>query len=106
MKQLEHWVLRIADSDLTWIGFNWMRPAKQQRIGLGYILFSSVLLALPGIAVGAGLLYVMRGHVEPKVWVALFALATAIDLSLHAVFAHYWNRRAASLSDHNETTRD
>jgi len=99
MKQLEHWVLRIADSDLTWIGFNWMRPAKQRRIGFGYIVFSSFLLALPGIAVGAGLLYVVRGQVEPKVWLALFAMAMAVDLALHAVFAHYWNRRAASLTN-------
>ena len=103
MKHFEHWVLRIADSDLTWIGFNWMRPAREKRIGVGYILFSSVLLALPGIAVGAGLLYVLRGSVEPKVWLALFSLAMAIDLSLHAVFAHYWNRRAASLSSKRTT---
>ncbi|HEX5220819.1 MAG TPA: hypothetical protein VFZ59_14715 [Verrucomicrobiae bacterium] len=97
MKQLEHWVLRIADNDLTWIGFNWMRPAKERRIGIGYILFSSFLLALPGIVAGAALLYVVRGAVEPRVWLALFSLGMAIDLSLHALFAHYWNRRAASL---------
>ena len=101
MNSIEHWILRIADSDWTWTGFNWMRPAKQKRIGLGYILFSSFLLALPGIAVGAGLLYALRGRVEPKVWLTLFALAMAVDLSLHALFAHYWNRRAARLTGTN-----
>jgi ABC-type Fe3+ transport system permease subunit len=105
MKRLEHWILRIADSDLTWIGFNWMRPAKQRRLSVGYILLSSFLLALPGIAVGAGLLYAIRGQVEPKVWLALFALAMAIDLSLHAVFARYWNRRAATLADKSDENR-
>ncbi len=68
MKSLEHWVLRIADCNATWIGFGWLRPAKQQHIGFGYILFSSVLLGLPGVAVGAGLIYWFVGRVEPRVW--------------------------------------
>jgi hypothetical protein len=98
MKTLEHWVLRIADSDLTWVGFNWMRPAKLQPVGFGYILFSSLLLGLPGIAVGAGLIYFLMGKVEARAWLMLFAFAMAVELSLHAVFAHYWNRRAADLA--------
>jgi len=99
MKSFEHRVLRIADSDWTWVGFNWMRPAKEQHIGLGYILLSSLLLGLPGIAVGAALLYSVRGRVEPKVWLTLFAFAMAIELALHLWFARYWNRRAATLAD-------
>ena len=93
MKVIENCVLRIADSDWAWTGFNWMRPAKQQRIGFGYILFSSLLLSLPGIAAGAGLLYGLRRSAELKAWIALLAFALAIALSLHAVFAHYWNLR-------------
>jgi len=98
MKFIEHWILHIADSDWTWTGFNWMRPAKQQRIGAGYILFSSLLLSLPGILLGAALLYWLKGRVEPKAWLALFALAMAIDLALHVLFARYWNRRANKLA--------
>jgi amino acid permease len=98
MRTLEHWVLRIADSDLTWLGYGWMRPARQQPVGFGYILFSSVLLGLPGVAVGAGVIYWFVGHVEPRVWLAMFALVMLVELPLHALFAHYWNRRAASLA--------
>ena len=98
MKLIEYWVLRIADSDWAWTGFNWMRPAKQQRIGLGYVLLSSFLLSLPGIILGAALLYWLRGRVEPKARLALFALAMAIDLALHVLFARCWNRRAADLA--------
>ena len=98
MKSLEHWILRIADCDATWIGFGWLRPAKQQHIGFGYILFSSVLLGLPGVAVGAGLIYWFLGRVEPRVWLVMFALVLLVELPLHLLFAHYWNRRAASLA--------
>ena len=98
MKSLEHWVLRIADNDRAWTGFNWMRPLEQEPIGLGWILFSSLLLSLPGIAVAAGLIYWRLGRAGLKVWLVLFAFAMAIALSLHMLFAHYWNRRAASLN--------
>jgi hypothetical protein len=98
MKTIEHWVLRIADCDATWIGFGWLRPAKQQHVGFTYILFSSVLLGLPGIAVGAGLIYWFLGRVEPRVWLAMFALVMLVELPLHGLFAYYWNRRAASLT--------
>lgn len=98
MKTLERWVLRIADSDLTWIGLNWMRPAKESRLGIGYLLFSSFLLGLPGIAVGAGTIYLLFGRVVPGVWLALFVFAMMFELPLHIVFAHYWNRRAEELA--------
>lgn len=76
-----------------------MRPAKHQRIGVGYILLSSLFLSLPGIAVGAALLsWLRQERVEAKAWLTLFALAMAVALSLHALFAHYWNRRATSLA--------
>ncbi len=101
MKSLEHWILRIADCDATWIGFGWLRPAKQQHIGFGYILFSSVLLGLPGVAVGAGLIYWFLGRVEPRVWLVMFALVMLVELPLHLLFAHYWNRRAANLASGN-----
>lgn len=101
MKSLEHWVLRIADCNATWIGFGWLRPAKQQHIGFGYILFSSVLLGLPGVAVGAGLIYWFLGRVEPRVWLVMFALVMLVELPLHLLFAHYWNRRAANLASGN-----
>lgn len=103
MRTIEHWVLRIADCNATWFGFGWLRPAKQQHIGPGYILFSSVLLGLPGFAVGAGLIYWFLGHVEPRVWLAIFALVMVVELPLHILFAHYWNRRAANLARANAT---
>ncbi|MCX6929294.1 MAG: hypothetical protein NT154_39650 [Verrucomicrobia bacterium] len=98
MKTLEHWVLRVADSDLTWIGFGWLRPAKHARVGIGYILSSSMLLGLPGIVAGAGLIYLVLGRVEAKVWLSLFVLVTVFELLLHLLFAHYWNRRAERLA--------
>jgi len=97
MRVIERWVLRVADSDLTWCGFNWMRPAKDRRLGQGYILFSSVLLGLPGVALGAGAIYLFFGGVEFAVFLALFSLATMFELLLHAPFAHYWNKRARML---------
>ena len=53
MRPLEHWVLRVADSDVTWFGLNWLRPSKHYHIGLVYILLSSFLLGLPASALGA-----------------------------------------------------
>ena len=98
MKGIEHWVLRIADSDAAWFGFGWLRPARQQHIGLGYILVSSMLLGFPGVVVGAGLIYAFMGRVEPRVWLAMLALVLLIEVPLHLVFARYWNRRAAELA--------
>jgi hypothetical protein len=98
MGTIERWMLRIADHNLTWIGFNWMRPAKQTRCGLRYILLSSLLLGLPGVLIGAGLLYFLLGTVGWKAWAALFAFAMALEVSLHIVFAYYWNRRADALA--------
>jgi len=99
MRKLEYWVLRLADWDAAWIGFGWLRPAKRQRIGFGYILFCSVLLSLPGLAVGAGLIYWFVGRIEPRVWMALLALVTLVELPLLLLFGYYWNRRAASLTE-------
>ena len=98
MKMIEHWVLRIADSDLTWVGLGWLRPAKHQSLHLGYILFSSFLLGLPGIFAGAGFIYLWLRSVSLEVWLALFVFAMLVEVPLHLVFAHYWNRRAAELA--------
>jgi len=91
-------MLRIADHDLTWVGLNWLRPAKHQRIGSCYVLLSSILLGLPGVAAGAGLLYLILGRVQPGEWVALFGIACLAELTLHILFAHYWNKRAENLA--------
>jgi hypothetical protein len=98
MKTLERWVLRIADSDATWMGLNWLRPDRHQHIRTGYILISSFLLGLPGVAVGASLIWWFAGGVEPGLWLALFAVVMVVELPLHFLFAHFWNRRAASLT--------
>jgi ABC-type Fe3+ transport system permease subunit len=100
MKALEHWVLRIADSDVTWIGLNWLRPPKHHRIGHRTVLLSSVLLGLPGIAVGAGLIYLFLGRIEPSVWLSLFVLVMMFELPMNALFARYWNQRAGKLAQH------
>jgi hypothetical protein len=99
MKTLEYWVLRIADSDWTWVGFNWLRPAKNHRVSLGYILFSSFLLGSPGLIVGFGFLYVFFGRIEPKIGLSIFTLVMFFELLMHLVFAHYWNQRARKLID-------
>ncbi len=98
MSELEYWILRMADSDLTWYGFGWLRPAKDHQIGLGFILISSVLLGLPGIGLGAGAVYYFFGTIEAWVWPALFSLAMAVEIPIHLVFAHYWNRRAREIA--------
>jgi hypothetical protein len=98
MKTLEQWVLRIADSDATWLGLKWLRPDRHQRIRMGYILMSSFLLGLPGVAVGASLIWWFAGRVQPGLWLALFAFVMMLELPLHVFFAHFWNRRAAVLA--------
>ena len=97
MKTLEYWVLRIADSDWTWVGFNWLRPDRRQRLGFLYLLFSSMLLGFPGVVAGAGLIYLFSGSVEAHVWASLFIFVTMIELPLHLLLAHFWNRRADAL---------
>jgi hypothetical protein len=61
-------VLRIADSNATWHGLGWIRPQKHLRVSRRYILLSSILLGLPGTALGGGLIYWFSGHVEPVLW--------------------------------------
>ena len=56
-----------------------------------------MLFALPGTAAGAGLIYLVLGHVDPEVWVSLFVLVVLVELALCLLSAHYWNRRAESL---------
>ena len=97
MSAIEHRVLRIADSDAAWFGLGWLRPAKHESVGFGYIILSSILLGLPGVLVGAGLIYFFLGRVDPGVWLALFLLVLFFELPLHGLFAHYWNRRAKAL---------
>ena len=97
MKVLERWVLQIADSDLTWIGFGWLRPAKDQRVGLVYILFSSILLGLPGMVMGVACLHLFLGRTELSTLLCLGVAVTILELFFHALFAHFWNRRATEL---------
>lgn len=97
MNTIEQWCLRCADKDSTWMGLSWLRPAKDTRVGAGYVLMSSLLLGIPGIALGAGAIYLALGMVEMKVWAFLFALVMAVEIGLHAVFAYAWNRRASRL---------
>ena len=97
MKTIERWFLRVADSDWDWIGLSWLRPAKEAHIGIGYIIGSSMLLGLPGIGIGAGMLYCAFGRVSFGAWLFLFVAVTMIELMLHIVFAHFWNRRASEL---------
>jgi hypothetical protein len=93
----ENWVLKVADHDLTWIGLGWLRPAKEQHVGPAYVLFSSILLGLPGFVVGVGLIYLFLGRVESRVWLGLFLLVMIVEVPLHLVFAYFWNRRAERL---------
>ena len=97
MKTIGNWVLRVADSDLTWFGLNWLRPSTRTHIGIGYIFFSSVLLGLPGIVAGAAMIYLAIGKVQSTVWLALILLVMAIELPLHWLFAYFWNERARRL---------
>jgi len=97
MKTIKRCFFRVADSDWTWIGLSWLRPAKDAHIGIGYIMGSSILLGLPGIGAGAAMLYFAFGRVSLGTWLLLFVAATMVELLLHIVFAHFWNRRAGEL---------
>jgi ABC-type Fe3+ transport system permease subunit len=98
MSSIEQWVLRIADSDMTWFGLSWLRPPPHRRITSLYVLLSSIVLGLPGLVVGAGLIYLFIGRLEPAIWLWMVALVLSIELALHIIFAHFWNRRADSLA--------
>ena len=97
MKTIERLFLQVADCDWTWIGLSWLRPAKDVRIGIGYIIGSSILLGLPGVGAGATMLYFAFGGVSLGAWLFLFVAATMVQLLLHIVCAHFWNRRAGEL---------
>jgi hypothetical protein len=97
MKTLEGFVLGIADSDYTWVGFNWMRPSTRRRVGLVFIFSSSFLLGLSGLLLGAALIYLVIGHLEYETAWFLFLLVMAVELALHLLFAHYWNARVDRL---------
>jgi hypothetical protein len=38
------------------------------------------------------------GHVDPVLWWLMFALAVSVELPLHLLLAHYWNRRVVELA--------
>lgn len=98
MKSFGHWVLRVTDSDACWFGLGWLRPAKSDRIGPLRLLISSIILGLPAVLLGVGLIYWFVGRVELEVCLVLFALALCTELLLHAIWAFFWNRRAAALA--------
>jgi len=97
MSAIERWCLRCADKDSTWIGLNWLRPAKEARVGVIYVVVSSLILGMPGILLGAGALYLAFGKVEWDAWVMLVTLVFVVEAAMHAVFAWSWNRRARQL---------
>lgn len=74
-----------------------MRPKQEERVGFLYVLFSSMLLGLPGIVVGIGALFVVFGTVGLRTCGLIFGSVVLFEMLLHLVFAHYWNRRAAAL---------
>ncbi|HYG36229.1 MAG TPA: hypothetical protein VEC99_15665 [Clostridia bacterium] len=101
MKALEHWVLRVADSDFTWVGLIWLRPAKHQRVSYLWLLLSTILCSLPGVAAGVGVIYLVFGGVEPNVWLYMVVLVTMVELALHGLFGHFWNERAVRLAQND-----
>jgi hypothetical protein len=104
MKAIEYWFLRIADSDATWFGLGWLRPAKHKCVGLWYIIFSSILLGIPGVVAGAALIYLFFRRVELHLWLAMFLLVLCFELPMHGLFAYFWNRRAKKLAGDGPTT--
>ncbi len=98
MKNFENWFLRIADSDLNWIGLGWLRPAKLDHIGPRYIILSSFVLGLPGMLAGATLIFLTLGRLSTTALLSLVALVMLIEVPLHILFAHFWNRRAERLA--------
>lgn len=98
MGKIGRLVLRIADSDYTWVGFNWMRPSRETRLSWTYLAGSSILLGLPGLAVGAGGLYLALGRIDPQVWLWMVGLVFTVELILHAVLGFFWNARASELA--------
>lgn len=104
MNTIERWVLRTTDSDACWIGLGWLRPDKSQRIGVLRMLFTSFVLGLPGVVLGVGLVYVALGKVDPGLCLFFLGLAMLVEVPLHVIWAHYWNRRAKTL-DRGEMAR-
>lgn len=88
----------MADHDLTWVGLNWLRPAKHQRIGYAYVLWMSFILGLPGVLAGAALLFAFVGRVAPEAWCTLFLLVMALQVPMNLIFARVWNRRARGMT--------
>lgn len=97
MSTIERWVLRTTDSDACWIGLGWLRPEKAQRVGMLRVLISSFILGLPGVVLGAGSIYLFLRRLDPGVVLFLLLIAMLVEVPLHLVWAHYWNRRVATL---------
>jgi hypothetical protein len=101
MMSVEQWFLRVADSDWTWVGLNWLRPPKDKRLGFGYIVVSSVALGLPDIVAGVTLIALVAGRIDLTVCLWLLLVASTLELLLNLLFAYYWNRRAKSLGSNH-----
>ena len=97
MSAFERWFFRIADSDACWYGLGWLRPAKTESVGPLWIMAASVILGLPGVGVGIGLIYLVLGTVQPEVCWGIFLAVTLVELVLHVISAYFWNKRAVTL---------
>lgn len=75
-----------------------MRPSRETRLSWTYLAGSSILLGLPGLAVGAGGLYLALGRIDPQVWLWMVGLVFTVELILHAVLGFFWNARASELA--------
>jgi hypothetical protein len=97
MHWLERLTLRVADSDWTWVGLNWLRPHKHRRLGPADIIGSSIVHGLPGVAAGTALIALVVGRIDLSVCLWLLLVVMMIELPLNLLFAHFWNRRAKNL---------
>jgi hypothetical protein len=98
MGALERLVLRVADWDGTWWGLGWLRPAKHHRVGVGRLVLIRLVLSVPGVAVGLGLIYLGARRLDPSLCLAVFAGLMLVQVCLNVPWAYFWNRRAAALS--------
>jgi hypothetical protein len=98
LDRLSNLLNRVNDWDLTWVGFQALRPAPERNM-TARVLLTLCLVYCP-IAAVAGFVsaYVILGTRAPThvPWVVAGGAAVAFFV-LQSVFAWAWNRRAARL---------
>lgn len=96
MNDLEHLMNKLSDSETEWWPFQFLRPAREERLGFARALALAVLNGAP-LGLAANALTSLAGKtIHPVFFPAIMTLS--FFALYQATIAFFWNRRAERLA--------